>query len=124
MVNLKALLTQILGCCYTTGTDGIWTYKKYGDGTYEATGSYQASNMTIKTASAGTYYGGSADIQLPSFSQSCVFAAGTENPSQASGVYIYQIKRTATTLNMEFRAHASTTGGVCGVTLFVKGTWK
>ena len=35
MLDIKKLLTKMLGCCYTLGTDGYWTWKKYADGTFE-----------------------------------------------------------------------------------------
>lgn len=40
MLDVKKLLTKILGCLYIYGTDGYWTWKKYADGTFEMTRSY------------------------------------------------------------------------------------
>lgn len=108
------------------GTSGIWTYRKWNSGAYEAWGEYEASGMTLTTSSAGTYYGsnGAKEIALPSWSLSCTFAVAQEQLSRSSGVYIYNISRTATKLTVDYRAHASSSNALCGGMFYVKGTWK
>ena len=94
MLNLKALLAKILRCVYTTGTDNGWTYKKYADGTYEAWRTYNATGMSLTSASAGTYYNSSEgnglkNIALPSFNVGTGYVAfANPTPSISSGVYI------------------------------------
>ena len=130
MLDLKALLAKILRCVYTTGTDNGWTYKKYADGTYEAWRTYNATGMSLTSASAGTYYNGTVgngikNITLPSFNVgTSYFAFANSMPSISSGVYIYSIGRlSATTLQIGYRAHASTTNGVCNGMFYVRGNW-
>ena len=50
MLDLKKILTKVLGCCYTLDTDGHWTWKKYADGTLEMWRSYSGAPTT------GTHY--------------------------------------------------------------------
>lgn len=130
MLDLKALLTKILKCLYTSGTDNGWTYKKYMDGTYEAWRTYNATGMSLTSASAGTYYNatvgnGIKNITLPSFNVGTDYVAfANPMPSISSGVYIYSVgKLNATTLQIGYRAHASTTGGVCNGMFYVRGNW-
>ena len=56
MLDIKALFTKVLNCCYIKGTSGNWTYKKYGDGTIEAW--YRTGNITITADNSwwGWYY--------------------------------------------------------------------
>ena len=35
MLDLKKILTKVLGCCYILDTDGSWIWKKYADDTFE-----------------------------------------------------------------------------------------
>ena len=39
-----------------TGTDGIWTYRKWSDGTAECWGKHTATNVTISISARGSYY--------------------------------------------------------------------
>ena len=78
MLDLKALLSKILGCCYTKGTSGNWTYRKYLDGTLECwyhggTGAY-----TVGTARGSLYSGGNMTYTYP--------VAFAELPSVTCGV--------------------------------------
>ena len=108
------------------GTDNSWNYRKWNSGRFDAWRFYQATNLTITTASAGTYYGGSASLTLPSFnnSTSCVVYA-TNTISQSSGVYIYNYTiASKTTITINYRAHTSISGANCGGAFFVTGYWK
>lgn len=64
---------------FTSGTDGIWTYRKYSDGTYHAW--YEgAVNLLAGTAFAGGYFhqSGSA-LTPPSFSTAVTSLSGAPN---------------------------------------------
>lgn len=124
MLNIKKLLAKMLGCCYSTGTNNSWTYKKYADGTYEAWRYYQATSLVITSSSAGTYYGGTKDINYPSFHSSLIYAGCTESTSHSSGVWIYQLVDGTTFLRAEYRAHSSTASGNCGGYFHIVGTWS
>lgn len=125
MLDLKALLTKILKCLYTSGTDNGWTYKKYMDGTYEAWTQYNATGLNLTTASAGTYYStaGVKRFPLPSFISTVPYILTQETASMSSGIWIYQAQRNNTNLEVWYRAHASTTNGVCNGMFYIRGTW-
>lgn len=55
MLKIKALIEQILNCCYTTVTSGDWTARKYADGTFDA---YYIGSISIATTTASAAYGG------------------------------------------------------------------
>lgn len=57
MLNIKKLFTKILGhVIVEQGTDGIWTYRKYADGTSECWGSESVSTAFAVWTSP-MYYG-------------------------------------------------------------------
>lgn len=64
---------------YTSGTDGIWTYRKYSDGTYHAW--YEGEvNLLAGTAFAGGYFHqSSAALTPPSFSTAVTSLSGSPN---------------------------------------------
>lgn len=66
MLNVKALLTKILSCVYTTGTDGAWSYRKYPDGTFEAWQT-KTVNVARQTAYGSLYRSTEQTLNLPSF---------------------------------------------------------
>lgn len=107
------------------GTNNSWIYRKWKNGYYEAWRFYQGSNLTITTASAGTYYGGSASISLPSFNATTtVYCTYGNYPSQSSGVYIYQTSVSSkTTMAIYYRAHTSVSGANCGGYFYIRGTY-
>ena len=117
-------------------TSNSWVYRLWSDGTYEAWRSYGFSNITVATASAGTYYNNSTgvkDLTVPQFPNNSntgvTFAQGTENEStHSSGVYLYAIDKSSATganssVKFHFRAHASTSAGSCGIDVYIKGTY-
>ena len=57
MLNVKKLFTKILGhVIFEEGTDGIWTYRKYADGTAECWGSVD-TQTAFAAWTAPIYYG-------------------------------------------------------------------
>lgn len=66
---------------YQSGTDGIWKYRKYEDGTYHAW--YEGSiNLLTGTAWIGGYFHQSSSaLQPPSFSTSVTALHGAANGS-------------------------------------------
>lgn len=76
MLDLKALLSKILGCCYIKGTSGNWTYKKYLDGTLEQWYIGNPGAYTVGTARGNWYSGGNLTFTYPiSFTSSPVVNA-------------------------------------------------
>lgn len=75
--TLTALFVMIAPS-YTFGTDGIWTYRKYGDGLYHAW--YEgAISLGAGTAMGGGYYHISDALEEPSFSKSVTSLRGSAN---------------------------------------------
>lgn len=65
MLDVKALLTKILGCSYTYGTSGNWKYKKYADGTLEQWYTGNPGTYTVGTARGNMYSGGNLTYTFP-----------------------------------------------------------
>ena len=130
MLDLKALLTKLLGCAYTSGTNNGWRYRKYADGTYEAWRYYQATGLNLSVSSAGTYYGSGAngyrDITAPSFTKTYTLAIGQSMSSQTSGTHIYAIGATNGTsyIRVHYRNFVSNTSASCGGDFYIRGTWE
>ena len=120
-------LSSAVDCIVDEGSEGIWKYRKWKNGTYEAWGTYNATGLTLTTASGGTYYSTTnPEVNLPSFSVACDYAFGNEqrNVGQiSSGIWIYAITTYATKLGIEFRAHSSISSGACGCAFYVHGRW-
>jgi hypothetical protein len=68
MLDVKALLAKILGCCYIKGTSGDWTYKKYADKTFEAwyNGTATLSNDGAVSTYNPTWYRSHYAVTVPS----------------------------------------------------------
>lgn len=65
MLDVKALFSKILGCCYIKGTSGNWTYKKYLDGTLECWYEANPGTYTIGTQRGSMYAGGWISYTFP-----------------------------------------------------------
>lgn len=129
MISFKKILRKILSCCYTTGSSGNWTWKKYADGTFELYG-YFTKNQPLKSASAGTYYNAheNTKINLPiDFNiTSCVVQASPK-PSLSSGVFVYETIRPSDSpkgIDISFRSHQSIADATCSAYVFCIGTWE
>lgn len=105
------------------GTNNSWNYKKWHSGKYEAWRYYQATALTITTASAGTYYGGERNVPFPSFHRSLEACIYSNAKSQSSGVFIYCVETNGSNLKVYYRAHASITDAVCGGYFYIHGTY-
>lgn len=79
MLDLKKLLTKMLACSYASGTDGIWTYRKYGDHTYHA---WYVGNINVNAGTAlggGYFHSSTSALTPPSFSSSVTSMSGSAN---------------------------------------------
>lgn len=124
-MSLKKTLARVLNTILIveTGKDDGWTYLKLSNGNYIAWKFYQASGLNLTTASANTYYGTTKNVNLPSFSTGCLFVSATEESSLSSGVYVYRVERASASIMIDYRAHVSVSGAVCGTNIFVIGTY-
>lgn len=103
----------------------VWKYTKWKSGKIELTGSASKTNMTIATASAGTYYGTAAklEVTLPFTLTSVAYIGVQETAPRSSGVWVYNSYISGTTLTTEFRAFAAINGnGSCGCNYDIIGT--
>ena len=104
-----------------SGTDGIWTYRKYSDGRYDAW--YEGNiNLNAGTSWAGGFYyhKSSSTLTYPSFSQSVTALHGA--PSMAT-LSIYCGCNTATGETYWANAASGALSNIY-VRLDVHGTWK
>lgn len=105
------------------GTNNSWNYKKWHSGKYEAWRFYQATALTITTASAGTYYGGEKNIPFPLFHQSLESCTYGNTLTQSSGVYIFSTVANGRNLKVYYRAHSSINNASCGGFFYIHGTY-
>lgn len=104
------------------GTSGIWTYRKWSSGVYEAWGKEQRSTAMTGSIGAGQYYG-NITFNISALGFTDIISA--QVTGQASGVYFgTKIESWGTSsIQVSSRASASTTATV--VYIFdLKGLWK
>ena len=112
------------------GTDGNWRYRKYNSGWAECWGNFAFTGITVTTSSAGTYYNastGKKSQSLPSGLFTSVHSANAHDGqgTHSSGVYVYDVGGLSTTaVDLNFRAHASTSNGNAPAYIHVYGSWK
>lgn len=110
-----------------TATAGgtTWTYTKWNSGKVDLYGSGSKTGMTIATASAGTYYGANAKLELtlPFALSSVLYIGVQETAPRSSGVWAYASTISGTTLTTEFRSFgAINNNGSCGCSYHIVGT--
>ena len=91
---------------YTSGTDGLWTYRKFDDHTYHA---WFAGGVNLSTGTAfvgGYYHPTKSSLTPPSFSQSVTSLIGGSNSpvlcaylGHASDYATYWLNGTASEVN-------------------------
>lgn len=135
----KVEFEEIVVVC-GTGSSGGWTWRKYSDGTFDAWGEQDFSNITLDTSSSNTYYNnaceeasetkesGQKKITLPfDFNISNCLVWPKEKPSMSSGIWVYNSgidNQTEKTLRTDFRSHASLAKAVCSVKYYIHGKWS
>ncbi len=103
-----------------TGTDGIWQYRKWNDGTYDAWGKLSATGLELTQQSGGTYYSAtSVSLPKPSFSTDITSVELTPTAPLQSGIFVYR----ATANNIDFRAHSSMSNASATAFVQIRGTW-
>lgn len=103
-----------------TGTDGIWQYRKWSDGTYDAWGKLSATGLELTQQSGGTYYSAtSVPLPNPSFSTGIASVELTPTAPLQSGIFVYR----ATANNIDFRAHSSMSNASAAAFVQIRGTW-
>ena len=104
---------------FTSGTDGIWTYQKYSDGTYHAWCN-SAVNLAAGTAWAGGYYHlSTSSLTPPSFSSTVNAMVGA---ARGSVLMAYVGYDSSTLQSYWLNGTSSTLNGV-SVRLDLYGTW-
>ena len=121
MLNLKKLLTKILQGDFIVeqGTDGIWEYRKWAKGTYEA---WYAGpiNVGVGTAMGGGYFHTStAALTPPSFSQSVTSFWGAN-----SGSVLFAYVGNAPDYKTHWWNGASAAQNSVPVRIDIRGTWR
>ena len=113
---------QYLGSCVhiiASGTSGIWTYRKYSDGTYDAWAD-TAVNLQYGTGWMGGYYHKTTSaLTPPTFSQSVLSMTAETNGAQLA-VYC---GRDGNYYTYWMNAQAAAVSNI-PVRLKMTGTWK
>lgn len=100
------------------GTDGIWTYHKYDDGTYHA---WYEGNINMGAGSAfmgGYFHQSSSGVTPPSFSTAVTSLVGAAN-----GALLYAYVGHATDYSTYWANSASSSATNIPVRLDMYGTW-
>lgn len=122
MLSIKNLLNKMLKCCYKQDKSGIWTYRKYADGTAECWGTW--SNALTNYSSFAPLYGYRDSQALPSglFIEAPVitYSANSPNAFAFTGTYLNTTKDTV------WVYVGSTGSGQRIMTFYVRciGKWK
>ncbi len=104
-----------------TGKNDNWQWRKWKSGRIELTGTIQYTNLSITTASMGTYYGAEKNSPLPFNIKELYYLGYSECAVRSSGVFVYNTSVENTTLKTEFRAHASSVEAKCNVRYYIIG---
>lgn len=119
-----------------SGTSGIWTYRKWSDGIYEAwyqdenTAAYSFPNKYGATVGSDRimYTTDSIDHDLPTFSNSLTFYTGTASAiSSFSWGLIWREDVNGSSkirVRVATNANPGTNPSSCRINLYIKGTWK
>ena len=129
VLNFKKLLAKLLNTrmVVESGTEGIWTYRKWSDGTAECWARTAITTYT-HTATSGYGYYTSADFALPNGLFQTV-TAGFSNRAQGSGstpsnTLITINGRELTTSNFGVWVQSASSGSQSiSISLYVIGNW-
>ena len=112
------------------GTNDIWFYRKWASGLAECWGTKQYTGMNLNQSSAGTYYGDAQYIDYPInlFQNIELVSGGKGVGSTSSGVYLYSVGLVTVSgtqkVEVNFRAHTSSTNVNCPAFVHIYGKWK
>ena len=130
MLNLKVLLTKILSCPMVIehGTSGIWTYRKWSDGTAECW-ALQKKSFTMTSGYGTDEYYSSGSETFPSG----LFKSGTQpavimsrQGQEGAGLVscsVYSVSNT-TMSYFVFNSGAVYNPAPLGLAIHVFGVWK
>ena len=123
MLNIKKLLTKILGCCYTQTASGNWVYRKYADGRFE--GWYKSTaTLTIGTAIGSLYQTASnSSISFPITLTELTYADVKGNTS-SYGVWSYLITTSTSFVSYRLCSASSRASASYNIAAYISGTWK
>lgn len=134
-VSLKKVLVRILSTpmVLETGTDGIWTYRKWSDGTAECWGYLKVTNLTINNAWGNGFLGdkaASANFPTNLFTSAPIINANAGKIDNDSSWTMTILKSDTgpTTANNTgtwtfFRTSAQTTAVTASVAFYAIGKW-
>lgn len=128
-INVKKVLEKLLSTrmVIESGTDGIWTYRKWSDGTAECWGKTDPVTYT-HTAQSGYGYYTSADFTLPTGLFKTV-EVGLADRLQGVGSTPFNTLitinvRVLTTTNFGVYVQSASSGSQSlAISMYVKGTW-
>lgn len=127
MLDLKALLTKILGCCYTESTSGNWRYRKWATGLAEMWYTGSPGSYTVGTARGNLYSGGWITYTYPiTLAAEPYFVSTSVTLTTDAYVVLTQTQQAASS-NVKIRIVSS--GSMAANTnylikIYVTGRWK
>ena len=128
-ISLKKILAKLLNTrmVIESGTDGIWTYRKWTDGTAECWGRTEATTYTHTTASGYGYYT-TANFALPTGLFQTVEVGLADRlqgvGANPSNTLITINVRELTTTNFGVWVQSASSGSQSlAISMYVKGAW-
>lgn len=126
-LDLKALISKLVNAplVIEQGTSGIWTYRKWSDGTSECWGIFQAT-CAINTSSSA-FFGYRSNAVTTSFPTSLFVATPVVNAVNADsgGAIVDNTNGTSsTTFSVWFASGTSRSSSTRPVNVYAIGKWK
>ena len=123
MLDIKKLLTKVLNCCYTQGTSGNWTYRKYADGTAECWGTHTPS-IACSTNYMGGYWG-YKDVAFPIGLFNAKPSITVSGMTKNYGMHTVDIYNSSSTSARIYAWNRTTSSGLTyPVSIYAVGKWK
>lgn len=125
MIDLYTLLAKLCRCAYTSDSSGGWSWRKYGDGTFDA---YYKGTVNVHTSTVSAGYGGYrtpslVNVAIPTELQGWTFNVIQVAKNQASSAWTNDYYRNGNNIGGFWHSgeNANTT---VTISLYCHGTWS
>ena len=122
MLDMKKALTKLMTqpMLLETGTDGIWKYRKWSDGTYDAWYDGTINLLTGSSWIGGYCHKSSSGLTVPSFSNTVSYLYAQPNGATLAIFCGYE---RGTLFTYWFNGGAGTFDNLA-VSIHIRGTWS
>ena len=127
VADLAEAVSGVKVFCVESGSIGIWSYKKYSDGTFRATrfSTQGSTGRLTQIGSSGIYYGTGADVPFPDIGITSVnYVNATCAPSADYFLLVTASMLSASSVHLTYlRFGSGTSVQDITWTLYIEGTW-